>query len=303
MFGRKKNDEGLNRSRDRLRAGSERPKAQSVSYYRSASNKDNEAVKSKKDSPNRPYSIFRLSPAVLAVIVIIGSILFSLTLSSSANVTVFNDKPSPYRNQSEYSKKVKQLLDDDLLNKTKFTVSSDEVERRLMEAYPELDSVLLRLPVLGRKPTLVVSIRQPALVLATNTGGGVIVDSSGVAAADIKQLPSSEKQKLPVVIDESGVELKVGQRVLPSETINFILDAKAQIDAKNLKISKMNLPVRVNELDIYIEGLNYYVKTDASTDSRTQLGSFFATKNYLDSNNISPAEYVDVRVEEKVFYK
>lgn len=108
---------------------------------------------------------------------------------------------------------------------------------------------------------------------------------------------------VPLIQDKSGIEIKLGQQVLPSTTVQFVKQTYDQLAATQLKASGFVLPVSINELDIYIEGLPYFIKTDTSGDARLQIGSFLATKNHLEKQGIAPKEYIDVRVEEKVFYK
>ena len=305
MFKKSKiQNQQINRPR-RPGLSSDRPgQSTPLTYYKGSTSSQNTDNKrnTNTSSADKAVQFVKLIPAILAILVIIGSIIFSMTLDSSVDVKVFDDGQSPFRDINEYSTVAGQIMNDNLSNKTKFTISSDDFETKFMEKFPELDNAALRLPVLGRKPTLVIDIRKPSVILATNTSGAVI-DESGTAVSDIKQLDAKHKEGLPVVVDESGTAIEIGKQVLPSETIKFILDIKAQMDAKGIKVTRLVLPVSINEIDIYPEGIKYYVKTDASGDSRLQLGSFFAVKEDLESKRVTPTEYIDVRVEEKAFYK
>ena len=115
----------------------------------------------------------------------------------------------------------------------------------------------------------------------------------------LKQLASSAVTGLLTVQDESGLEVHAGDQAVTSETVNFIDNVRRQLSDKKLAIDRLVLPAIANEVDIYIKGLPYRVKADVSGDARLQIGAFLATKE----SGVNPGEYMDVRVEEKVFYK
>lgn len=245
----------------------------------------------------------RMLPTIIACLVIVGSILFSLTLSSRPAVSfVPSDELSPYRNEDEYIRKAQELLESSIRHRLKLSVDTDVIEHQLIEAYPEIAAAQLRLPILGRKPTLFLDIREPAMVLATNTKS-FILDKSGTAVAEMRQIPTHMRQTLLVLQDESNLATEVGKQAVTSGTVQFILALQAQLAAKEVKVSQLTLPAVANELDIHIEGHTYYLKTDTSGDARLQAGSFLAVKEHLEKQGITPSEYIDVRVEEKVFYR
>ncbi len=288
--------------RDRQAYGSSDGQRRNVySYYNNAASNGEK----RPELPKKPTDVghyARLLPAIIAIAVIVISVLYSLTLSTNPSIETLGDQPSPYRELNEYAAAVDEILQQDLSNRTKFTIQTNKVEDALLDKYPELQAAVLRLPVLGRKPTMVIEVRQPTLLLsvADNT---YVLDKNGVAIVQANQLSAADKQGLPVVIDHSGINVEVGQQVLTTETINFILDARDQLAAKQLKITSLVLPVSINELDIQIEGLPYFVKTDTSGDARLQIGTALAVKDNLQGQGTMPSEYVDVRVEEKAFYR
>lgn len=299
-LGRKKPDQSAERAR--LRPGVSPERTRKVySYYNTGINTEQPTER----KPRRNVEVSRglkLLPGIIAVIVIVGSILYSFTLSTRVAVTTLQQQPSLFRNVEEYASKADEILQESPRNRTKLSVQTLDVEQALLDTYPELQDVVLRLPVLGRVPTLVVSIRQPAMLLATSQKTYVL-DSNGVAISEATQLSAENKEGLPLIQDQSGIAIELGKQVLTKETVQFIVDASFQLRAKDYKISGLTLPVSVNELDIRIEGLPYFIKTDAAGNAREQMGSFISVSEYLKEQGITPAEYVDVRVEEKVFYK
>lgn len=241
-------------------------------------------------------------PGLIAVVVIVFSVLYSFTLGTYPEVEVLNKQSSPYRNMNDYAAATDEILNKRLLNRTKFTIHTGDVERSLLGSYPELQDAVLRLPVLGRKPTLVIDIRQPALLLSTSSDLYVI-DSNGIVVAKADKLSAKDKEGLLVIRDLSGIDTAVGKQVLVRDTVKFILDSRYYIHQQGMSIRDLVLPVSINQLDIYIDGIEPYIKTDTSGDARLQIGSFVATYKHLSEQGTGAKEYIDVRVEEKIFYK
>lgn len=288
---------------DGSNVSSERPGRRVYSYYSSRGTSDEPSPEQR--SPARDPKLaskFRLLPAIIAGVVIVASVLYSFTLGTYPDVEAVVKQPSPFRDISEYAEATDKALKKRLLNRTKFTIHTSDVETSLLNEYPELSDAVLRLPVLGRKPTLVVEIRQPVLLLATPSGVFVL-DKDGVAVSSDDKLSPADKEGLPVIQDKSGMEVELGKQVLIRGTVQFIKDSIYQIKQKGLSVADITLPVSINEMDIRINGIQPYIKTDTSGDARLQMGSFFAALEHLREQGITPQEYIDVRVEEKVFYK
>lgn len=239
----------------------------------------------------------RLVPSLIAIAVIIVSLFFNTTLTQSA-ATKFVGDPSPYRSVNGYAEGIQKVLSSSVWNGNKLTINIHTTELALLRAFPELDAVNVALPIVGRRPTVTMHARTPSLLLTTSTKAFVI-DSSGKIVAEPSQLISSQREKLQIVEDKSGLVLRAGDQALQASTVSFIVAIKAQLVAKQLEITQITLPTVPNEVDIKIKDQKYYIKTDSTGDARVQIGGYLATKN----DGVEPVEYIDVRIEEKVFFK
>lgn len=284
------------RPSDNLRRQSTKPV---FSYYSSSEQKRSEPEKVINLEAARR---FRLIPTILAVGIIVLSILYSLTLSSKPTISFSQGIGSPYRDANGYIEAVEEILKSQPAYRTKLTVNTGEVEQALLERFPELSAAALRLPILGRRPSLVLDISPPALII-TSGNRSYVLNGSGRAVSELSNLDPETKKDLLVLSDQSGLNLSVGKQAVTSETIGFIMMVAAQLKAQSISISQLTLPTSANELDIRLSGENYFIKTDVSGDARKQIGSYLAVRDYLNQRGQKPAEYVDVRVEEKVFYK
>jgi hypothetical protein len=239
----------------------------------------------------------RLIPTLIALLAILVSVAYNTTLSTTPSIN-FSGDSSIYHSKTEYKNGIAKILDTSILNKSKLTFNTHKAQTDILKSYPELDAITIGLPVIGRRPTITMHVRQPALILTTKSNSFVL-DTNGKVVAETKQVISSITSQLLTAQDQSGLELHVGDQALTIITIAFITNIKAQLTAKQLIVSGLTLPSGGNEIDIHIKDVPYFVKTDSSGDARVQIGDFLAAKE----SGISPYEYIDARVEEKVFYK
>lgn len=293
----KKQDKPESSTRRVLRSSSIRDK--SYSYYKSQKHTPN-TKPIEIDEPQ--HSRLRLLPSIVAILVIVGSIFYAITLSTSPNVKMVQDQISIYRPIEDYERYASEVMSADLTSYTKFTANTTKLKYAIAEHFPEVDGVAVRLPVLGRKPTITLSIRQPSLLLSSSTNLFVL-DQSGLAVALARDVDAEQLKGLYNIKDESGLDIEVGDQIVTSETIDFINNLRLQFGDKKLEISELLLPLSANQLDVKLAGTDYYIKMDISGDVRLQAGRYIAVKTELAKQGITPKEYIDVRVEEKVFYK
>jgi len=242
----------------------------------------------------------RKIPMILITLALLGIVAFSTTLSSSA-IVLFAEGESPYRSSETYKKEIQDILNSSIWSRSKLTISTAKLEATILEEFPELDAARVVMPIVGRRPAVTIHARQPVLLL---TAGNkvLIVDGSGKAVGEASQLQSSVSDKLLKAQDQSSLAPNVGDQALTSEAVAFIYSFTEQLKAKNIQVDKVILPTVANEADIYIKDTNYFIKTDYSGEARLQSGAYLAAKDTFASKG-QPKEYVDVRVEEKVFYK
>lgn len=244
----------------------------------------------------------RLVPTLIAGAVILISLLISLTLSTHPQATIAGGGASPYRQLETYEEEAARILGEDASNQTKLTINTTAVEQQVLDRFPELSDAALRLPVLGRRMTLVLQPRTPALIFVA-ASKSYILDTTGRVVSDLQVLDSELRAGLLVVQDDSGLSVGPGTQAVTSETVTFVREVSAQLKGHSLSIELLTLPPSANQLDVRLKDTPYYIKMDISGDVRQQVGSLLAVRAYLAKEGQSVGEYIDVRVEEKVFYK
>lgn len=214
-----------------------------------------------------------------------------------------NTSSSVIRSPGTYQKSAEIILKNSFRNRTKLTFDTAGFLKRMKSEFPEIENMEVRIPILGRMPVIIVkNLKQPAMILNNGTDS-YILDDSGRALLPTRDAPSSVTDKLIKISDQSGLQLQAGSQVMPLGTVRFITGVRAQLNAKQLVISSIDLPAAAQEAHVRIAGQGYYVKFATDGDSRTQVGTYLAVKQKLDKDKSVPKEYIDVRVEEKAFYK
>jgi hypothetical protein len=239
--------------------------------------------------------------AIIAMVIIVA--LFFMQLSNKAVVQSAGTPSGQLflREKSVYVDAVHKSFSSPI-NRNKLTVNAEKIGRDLKKQFPELQTVSISLPVIGTRPTVYIQPSIPKLVLVSKNGMYVL-DGDGRALIAGNQVAKLADLGVPVVNDDSGLEIRAGEVALPRSTVAFIQEVVGQIKAKQLSISGLSLPLGTNELHLRTEKAGYIVKFNLHGNAREEAGAYLAAKQHLESQKKMPREYIDVRVENKVYYK
>ncbi|HSD56507.1 MAG TPA: hypothetical protein VLA92_05165 [Candidatus Saccharimonadales bacterium] len=263
-------------------------------------------VGEQQETPNRPkrppVDWHKQLPAIGALAAILAITILSLHLSSNAKVEVVGGDDQVFMRDHKTYEAAAQAAFSPVLNGNKLTVNADKVARDLQKQFPELKAVSVSLPVFGNQPIVYIQPVAPKMILVSKDGM-YLLDADGRALITGNQVPDLDALHIPVVNDQSGLPITLGKVALPKGTVSFITQVAGQLQAKGLKITTLTLPVGSTELQARLDGVGYYVKFNLHGNAREEAGSYLAVKAKLESMHKTPAEYVDVRVENKAYYK
>jgi hypothetical protein len=228
----------------------------------------------------------------------------ALTLSPDAKVLQLesSDKNSFLHSQADYEKAVQTLLKQSVWNRNKITVNSNRITAELQQQFPELSSVSMTLPLVAHRPIVYIQPVQPALALHAANGTFILGENGKALLAASNSFANIHD--LPVVNDQSGLQVRLDHQAITADDTRFIQEIVAQLSNKGYKVSSLTLPAASREVDAAIEGKPYQVKFNLQTgDARQQAGTFLATIANLEGQHSTPAQYVDVRVDGRAYYK
>jgi len=272
---------------------------------RSIPNADSSEASATRRRARKPLSLRRALH--IAVLVCVAALLVgSLLLSNRPTIVLIKGKDPAaqtfLRSERDYTRAAQAILGGSFLNSNKLTFDAQGVSEQLQRQFPELSAVTIALPVIGRQPIVYMRPASPKLVLVA-ASGTYVLDTAGRALLTGNQVVQMDQLGLPVVHDQSGLSIQVQDIALPSNDVAFITEVAGQLKAKSIGISNLTLPSGTSELTMQVSGQAYTVKFNLHGNAREEVGAFLATKQYLESQGKVPAEYVDVRVNNRVYYK
>jgi len=276
------------------------------SYYSQRPSTETQGNKRiKRTAPKTPGSRpwWHYAPSIMALIAIAVSLLYILGLSTNPKVLQSGGSGKELlRPTSTYQQAAQKQFKSSVLNLSKLTINTSAITDQLQSQFPELADVSIALPLVGRRPIVYVVPSLPAMILKAGPNNFVI-NQQGKAIMTLDQLTAVADQHLPIITDQSGLAIKVGQAALPSTYVSFVATVLGQLQAKKLMVDGLVLPAKSFELDVHISGQAYTIKMNLQNDATQQIGAFLAASQKLAQNNQAPASYFDVRVPGRVYYK
>jgi hypothetical protein len=252
---------------------------------------------------SRPRGSSRLrTVGVLVLIVVLAIALLSLSTRPKIIIDATAAETPFLQKTSVYQKAASQQFASTILNHNKITVNTAAISSKLLTEFPELLNVTIAIPLLSDQPVVYVQPAQPSLILNASNGSFVL-DSQGKVLQSVSLVPQIAKLNLPTVVDQSGFVASLHHQALTSNDVSFIQTVVYELAAKHVSVASFTLLAGTGEVDAAISGQPYYVKFNLeNNDPQQQAGSFLALQAYLISQKITPARYIDVRVDGRVYY-
>lgn len=232
--------------------------------------------------------------AGLVVAAVIG-IVFVAQIVISIDIQAENSISS--KQQEKYSKVVADYFTKRPLERLMFLLDDAQLDAFVQERSPEVRSVRLSRGDSMFRGNLKMVFRKP--VAQWQSGGKVsFVDEGGVVFG--KNVFSA-----PVisVSDQSGIETVAGQEIVNRRFLSFLGQALAHFKQHNLEVSDVVLPEgSVRQVEFRIIDKPYAIRTTVDRSAGEQAGEAAKAIRFLSERGLSPG-YIDVRVEQRVFYK
>ncbi|HSX36975.1 MAG TPA: hypothetical protein VLG13_02570 [Patescibacteria group bacterium] len=312
MLFKKKSDKPMPGQR-RSRSMGQRQSPAAFSYYAQRSDRGlntGREVGREEQSARRSNvlaSLWQRTGMLVLLAAIIAGFFSGLSLSTNPRIIPLSSASSHYFLHSNvaYQQAAASILSSSLWNRNKITVSTSGLSQKMKAQFPELASVSVTLPLLGHRPLVYIQPNQPTFILSA-ANGSYVLDQKGTVLLPTTQLPANIQLNLPVVTDQTSLKASVGHQALTSSDVAFIQAVVGQLQAHKLAIASLTLPASASELDVRLNGQPYFVKFNLHAsldDARQQVGTFIAVKNKLDSQHVTPGQYIDVRVDSRAYYQ
>lgn len=303
MLGRKKSSDKTSVRQTRIPI--QRSENKEFFSYHAASNRDRDSTPNRQRSgvpaPEKRKFNLQHIPTVFAIICVCLSVLYITTLQPKAVLRTEKNNVT-LQNEEVYRDYIEKTLSSSVLNRSKLTFDAKKLEQEMAREFPELDSVSVSIPLISHKIIINLFAQKPALLMGSEKGV-FILNKNGQAIVKASAQQPVEGLTIPLVRDEANIPIELGKGALTSQDVAFITTLVSQFENKKIGIDSLTLPPLASELRVKPTGEKYYIKFSLLTDPRIVSGQFFAARKKFIADNVTPSEYVDSRVEEKVFFK
>ncbi len=185
-----------------------------------------------------------------------------------------------------------------LLDEAKF-------EEAILRAYPEVEDITIEAAVpVGSELRVGARFRQAVFTWRDASGTLQFVDKNGVlftkdldAAVDVSRLIAIE--------DQSGTVLDPGNPVLTTHLVKFVgqLHDAIPLVYPGKKITKVIIPRSTREVQIQVGEIPYLIKLSSERELSEQIQDLKVLVAHVGTQPVQPAQYIDVRIAHKAFYK
>lgn len=216
--------------------------------------------------------------------------------------------PSPYgnfRSNEEYVGIVEEVYARSLFNKSKLTLDSTRFEEELLAELPEAENTVAVVPLAGTKLQVGIEFATPVLrVQLGNLKQGVIGENGNLLYQSDTTDILSKFARLPLINPEPDIEVGVGDRMLTSNEVALLRLLMSEFDGSSVhrpSVASIVHSVEKREFRVSFEGVSYFAKLTSEREARPQVGALVATIEDLERRGQPAGQYIDVRVEGRVF--
>lgn len=249
-----------------------------------------------------PRRLLRVALVIALSLSLLALVGYNMRLEpTAARVVVTGDEALSQFMESPdvYEQTIRAHLQDTVWQRTKPTIDTQALSEAVQAAHPEVGAVDVRLPLVGSGLTIQLVPATVVIQYIDNQGGSFLVDVRGQVIA-----PGDDGiTGLPLVRDQSRLETTAGQQVLPAADVRFITEVDDLLDVAGLTVESVALPAAARRVEVRLAGQGYSIRMNLEEDVREQVGTYLAVKQRLEREQKMPAEYIDVRVPERAYYK
>lgn len=224
-------------------------------------------------------------------------------------VKIESSQVIPSEKQQEYAAFIQKTMIENSLARQVWTVDKQALSTEVQSEFGEVQSITLnQVALLQSDVKAELSFRQPVFIWKDASENARFLDENGILF-DVNYTKEDAK-KLPVIEDGSGLVFDAGTTVVSKKTQEFIGALPGAMGGSVLpgikspsKFSKITIPQSVRELYVYPKNAKFFIKFETSRGVEEQVSELSSLLKFLKKKNITPSQYVDVRLEGKAFYK
>ncbi|HRC27793.1 MAG TPA: hypothetical protein PKV96_00205 [Candidatus Saccharimonas sp.] len=202
--------------------------------------------------------------------------------------------------ESLYAQKIQSYLAERPLERFRFALDTGRLTSYLqLHGCPEVSAIAPDVLFAGfGTGELRMTIREPAVAWKTGTTS-LYVDDSGTAFE--RNYYSEPAVK---VVDQTGIVTRDNKVLASNRFLAFIGRVIGQMKAQGYHVNQVDLPAGTSrQVAVLVDGISYPIKFSVDRPVGEQAEDAGRSIRYLAARGIVPAEYLDIRISQKAFYK
>lgn len=202
-----------------------------------------------------------------------------------------------YQDRATIERAVANYKDGFFLNHNLVTINNSGLKKKII-AIPGIRSVEINKKY-PNTLSVTVAERAPAFVWQV-LDHKYLVDESGMIWSDYED----KFRDSPVVIDTKNLSTEVGKKPVPAEFSRFILELSNDFKVMTgFSIAKMEVIDTTSELKVYSSS-SWYAYFDTTRTAKNELTNLIRILDEVKKNSKQKKlEYIDLRIDNKIFYK
>lgn len=267
-----------------------------MKLYRTVKRQNRPIYRSTYKLPKRATRYPRVGVLIVtSIMVLIGSV-YIIFLSGFFKIHQIIVEGSGEVPSSDIVQLVRQTMQSSFLGDNSLFVNTGGLEKKLLNQNYQLENVHISRQ-LPNDLKVAVTFRTPALLWRSNDSIYVLA-ANGNAIAQ----PKTTNFNLPTVVDTTNLPVKLGDQVVPSSFINFTQSLVGKLSTAKLEVKELSVPETTTELYIQTKQ-GYIIKFDTTKRVEDQFSELQLVLQTLKAQNKTPQQYIDLRIENRAFYK
>lgn len=176
-------------------------------------------------------------------------------------------------------------------------IDSGSLKSQLQKTFTGQESITVK-KIFPNRIEVKTDEQQSAIIWKTGNQR-YVVSINGRSLSEIKD---QNTNGLPVVIDGSSIPIKVGDRVVSRDFVDFVIKLNDYFRDNKIEVEQIYVNETTSELNAKLKD-GYVVKFNTSDPADSQTRSLSASLALIKSQNKKPSEYIDLRVTGKAFYR
>jgi hypothetical protein len=177
-------------------------------------------------------------------------------------------------------------------------IDAERLEETVTRAVPDAVDTEVEHSLWLSRLTIRVGTQKPALRWQSR-GVQYVVSDYGFALA----AAGEQDKALPLIFDDSGVEVELKSQIVPPSFAAFIADLDKAAGERHLKIRERYVSAGIRELRFILEGRPYGVRVSTTRTAAEQISELIDLEAYFEASGRRAREYVDLRIPGRAYWK